>query len=292
MAGNQLYRNPSDFIAELTDCNRVLTRDPEVLPTDKLRPEPRREVGNLSLSLSELKYLLQCPYQFKLRFLYGFNAPLHEALGYGKSLHDALAEVHKRALGGNIVSNDDAVELLDRHLHRHSPIPSLREDLRESGLAALRRYLSANRDLLEKTEFAEQVVEVNLGDGVVVSGRIDLIRRLDTDEVTVVDFKSTERAQAEDVSRIQLHTYAVGYRELTGNGADLIEIHNLDAGGSIRELINESLEQETQAMIEEAAQGLRSGGLEREPRHSMSCEKCDLAGLCAKAGVGGSVHGV
>ncbi|MER3460912.1 MAG: mandelate racemase [candidate division GAL15 bacterium] len=44
------------------------------------------------------------PLQFKLRILYGFNAPIHEALGYGKSLHDALAEVHARmdsALAGH-----------------------------------------------------------------------------------------------------------------------------------------------------------------------------------------------
>ena len=121
---------------------------------------------------------------------------------------------------------------------------------------------------------------MNLGDGVVVSGRIDLIRRLDTGEVTIIDFKSTDRAQAEDVSRIQLHTYVVGYRELTGAGADLIEIHNLDNGGSIRELVDESLEVETQAMIATAAQELRAGELARRPQFSMSCKDCDLAGLC------------
>ena len=286
-AGHQLYRRPSDFVAELTECPKVLTRDPDKLPAPKLPPQPRREVGNLSLSLSELKYLLQCPYQFKLRFLYGFNAPIHEALGYGKSLHDALAEMHKSALEGHVTASDELDELIDRHLNLPFSYPSLRDSLRESGLAALHRYLDANTAVLEQTEFAEQVVEVNLGDGVVVSGRIDLIRRLDTGEVTIVDFKSTERAQAEEVSRIQLHTYAVGYRELTGDGADLIEIHNLDQGGSIRELVDESLEAETQAMIATAAQELRAGELARRPQFSMSCEACDLAGLCA----GGSALG-
>ncbi len=43
--------------------------------------------------------------------------------------------------------------------------------------------------------------------------------------------KSTERAQDEDVSRTQLHIYALGYRELTGSPADLIEIYNLDEKG-------------------------------------------------------------
>ena len=65
-----------------------------------LEPRARHETPQVTLSFSELKYLFECPYQFKLRFLYGFNPPLHEALGYGKGLHDALAELHKRALAG------------------------------------------------------------------------------------------------------------------------------------------------------------------------------------------------
>ena len=50
---------------------------------------------------------------------------------------------------------------------------------------------------------------------------IDLIRKLDTEELAIVDFKSTERAQEEDVTRDQLHVYALGYEELTGENADV-----------------------------------------------------------------------
>ena len=83
------------------------TRDPGV-PADapRLEPRARHETPNVTLSFSELKYLFECPYQFKLRFLYGFNPPLHEALGYGKGLHDALAEMHKRAITGDIASHE------------------------------------------------------------------------------------------------------------------------------------------------------------------------------------------
>ena len=41
---------------------------------------------------------------------------------------------------------------------------------------------------------AEQIA---LGDGVTVAGRIDLVKRIDAGEVTIVDLKSTERAPAE-----------------------------------------------------------------------------------------------
>ena len=78
--------------------------------------------------------------------------------------------------------------------------------------------------------------------GITVDGRIDLIRRLDTDELAIVDFKSTARAQDEDVTRDQLHVYAVGYEELTGERADLIEVLNLDEEGkTIREEVEDPL---------------------------------------------------
>jgi DNA helicase-2/ATP-dependent DNA helicase PcrA len=67
-------------------------------------------------SFSDLKYFFECPYQFKLRILYGFNAPIHEALGYGKSLHDALAEVHARARRGDLADAREVERLVGTHL--------------------------------------------------------------------------------------------------------------------------------------------------------------------------------
>ena len=113
-AGNKLYRHPSVFLQEFCSSDRVLTREAPTRSQGKLSAVARGHVANVALSFSELKYLLSCPYQFKLRFLYGFNAPLAEALGYGKSLHDALAEVHKRAQQGDIVSEDEAAALVER----------------------------------------------------------------------------------------------------------------------------------------------------------------------------------
>ena len=69
---------------------------------------------------------------------------------------------------------------------------------------------------LERTVHSEKQIQVHVAPGITVDGRIDLVRRLDTDELAIVDFKSTARAQDEDVTRDQLHVYAVGYEELTG----------------------------------------------------------------------------
>ena len=240
---NRLYRKRSEFFDHCARQQWFSTRDTGV-PADAPRSSRRRkhETPNVTLSFSELKYLFECPYQFKLRFLYGFNPPLHEALGYGKGLHDALAEVHKRALAGDVVGRDAAEDLVDRHLHTPYAYPALRQTLRAAAIKSVERYLDRARCDLERTVHSEKQIQVHVAPGITVDGRIDLVRRLDTDEVAIVDFKSTARAQDEDVTRDQLHVYAVGYQELTGERADLIEVLNLDEQGkTIREQVEEPL---------------------------------------------------
>src|SRR6202035_4082130 len=107
------------------------------------------------------KYFFECPYQFKLRFLYGFNPPLHEALGYGKSVHDVMAEIHKRAVSGDIVKDYEVEELVDRHLNTPFAYSVLKAQLRNAAMSAVRRYLAENRDRLDRTVHSELRVQVH-----------------------------------------------------------------------------------------------------------------------------------
>jgi len=280
VASNRLYRRPSTFFDHCTRQSWFLTRDPG-LPAPTLAPHAKREIPNVTLSFSELKYLFECPYQFKLRFLYGFNPPLHEALGYGKGLHDALAEAHKRALDGDVMTAASAEELVDRHLHAPYAYPALKETLRAAAVKAVTRYLTDHADDLERTVHSEKQIQVHVAPGVTVDGRIDLVRRLDTDEVAIVDFKSTARAQDEDVTRDQLHVYAVGYEELTGERADLIEVLNLDEQGkTVREQVEDPLLSAVRARIKDSGDALRDNDLPRLATWDDKCAKCDLAELC------------
>ena len=116
---------------------------------------------------------------------------------------------------------------------------------------------------------------------ITVDGQIYLITSLDTGETSIVDFKSTERAQPEDITRDQLHIYAVGYQELTGQRADVLEVLNLDdKGKTTREMVNDSLLSEAKDKIAAAGEDLRANRLPRLPRWCGTCDSCDLAGLC------------
>ncbi|HXA28392.1 MAG TPA: ATP-dependent DNA helicase [Candidatus Angelobacter sp.] len=283
VADNQQQRARSEFFQHLAAQTWVSTTATPI-PGQRLAPQPYQETPQVTLSFSELKYLFTCPYQFKLRFLYGFNAPIHEALGYGKSLHDALAEIHKRAIDGDIMTKDAATALVNRHLNAPFAYPALREQLRTAAIAAIERYFDTHGRDIANTEFSEKQIQVHVAPGITVDGRIDLIRRLDTGEVAVVDFKSSERAQAEDVTRDQLHVYALGYQELTGASADLIEVLNLDdKGTTTREPVNGPLLSAARDKIREAGDAIRTNTLTKLPEwNEHACGSCDLVGLCRR----------
>ena len=280
--GNNHAKASSDFFVDALASKFVKRRRQNYAARRRLEPVPRASVANVVLSFSDLKYFFECPYQFKLRILYGFNAPLAEALGYGKSLHDALAEVHKRALDGETIAHEEAEKLVRRHLRAPYAYPALREKLEAAARKAIAGYIERNSGDFTNLEFTEKGIEIALGDGVTVVGRIDLVKRIDTGEVTIVDLKSTERAQSEDVTETQLHIYALGYQELTGRDADYVEIYELDEQKAKTRSVDEEFIADVKRDVGKAADALRENPLEPRPQ-PRSCGTCDYRNLCSAA---------
>ena len=281
---NQHQRNVSQFFKEFTGSEYALTKEPKRETPKQIAPKPRKEDITLPLTFSELKYYFECPYLFKLRFLYGFDTPVSRAIGYGKSLHDALSEIHSESLKGNVPDKKDIPRLVGDHLHLPFANPLIEDNLRRAAHKALTRYLEEHGKDLRKLEHVEKIIELKLEDGIVVSGRIDLIRRTDTNEIVIVDFKSDERAQQEEITQRQLHVYAVGYEQLTGKRADLIEVHNLDKGGAKREVVDENLIRSTLSSVVEAGKKLRKNNLPRHSSWCEKCERCEMVGICRTKG--------
>jgi DNA helicase-2/ATP-dependent DNA helicase PcrA len=281
------WHNPSPFWAEAAEALHAIEPPEPAMPHERLEPEPDRQIADVALSFSELKYAFECPYAFKLRFMYGFNPPIHEALGQGKGLHDCLFELHDRALNGGDTTVACIDELVDRHMSLPFAYPELREKLIRSAKKKLRDYIEQRGGSFGEIEHAERPVEIDAGNGVRVSGRIDLIRRRDTNEVAVIDFKSNDRTQAEDVTDLQLQVYALGYNQGAGQNASAVVVTNLDKLDGDRQLpvTAESLE-EARAAVQRVADLLRVNDLPKDPRGETetkrreTCGRCDLIVLC------------
>ncbi len=269
----------SPFFREVIAAGRsyVLTRDPCVAVT-KITQSPANAEQDILLTFSELRYFFDCPYQFKLRFLYGFTAPLHEEQGYGKSLHDALAEIHRRALDKDYLTETAVDGLLDNHFHIPYASTASHDNMKRKAKDTLVRYFGDNGDVLDKIEHSECPVEVKLADHIVVAGRVDLIRRTDTGLISIIDFKSVQRAQAPEVTRVQLDIYALGYKALKGQNPDLVEIYNLDEGaaGCKRETVDDVLLQKTADRVHAAGLDIRANQFCK----ASACKGCDMQGVC------------
>ena len=281
---NNRYIRPSEFWEDVLSSKWVKRRPVDYSARPHTSPEPKAGISNVVFSFSNIKHFFECPYQFKLRVLYGFDAPVAEAIGYGKSLHDALAEVHTRSIRGDVPDESEVPRLVETHLYLPLAYPALRETLRESAERVVTDYLRKNKDLLSQIEFAEKSIELNLGEGVSVIGRIDLVRRLDTDEVTIVDLKSSERAQDEDLTEDQLHIYALGYEELTGSRADYVEIYELDEQRRKTRTVDDDFIADVKDKVKDAATSLRQGNLKPAPSQ-LTCGNCDFRRLCPEGSV-------
>ncbi len=273
------YSKKSEFWDDAISSRYVSRAKPDYSARPKLPSRPRIGIENVELSFSELKYFFQCPYEFKIRVLYGFNGPIAAPLGYGKSLHDALAEVHKRAMNGDVVSAGEAAELVERHLRLPYANTELDERLRDAAERTIAKYIEENAEDLQNIEFAEKDVEIALDGGVTVSGRIDLVRRLDTNETTIVDLKSSSRAQVEEVTEKQLNTYVLGYEQLTGERADWVEVYDLDQGKRRPRPVEDSLVDEVRSSAMRAAAGLREQRFPAKPGRR-KCGQCDFRRIC------------
>lgn len=277
--GNQLFQTKSVFWDDILASKFVKRRPQDYSTRLRLPPTPRKGLSNVVFSFSDLKYFFECPYQFKLRILYGFNAPIHEALGYGRSLHNALAEVHARAVLGDHATESEARDLVDTHLHTPYAYPALKQKLEAAAEKVLTNYIQDNESLFDKIEFSEKQIDISLGDGISLVGRIDLVRRIDTDETTIVDLKSSDRAQPEEVTETQLHVYALGYEELTGRRADYVEIYELDERKRKPRSVDDDFINDVKSKARDAAQALRQGNMPTT-ESAAKCRQCDYRGMC------------
>jgi DNA helicase II / ATP-dependent DNA helicase PcrA len=283
----RVWRNPSPFWLEATAALARID-PPNPAPERRLlAPTPARSIADVTLSFSELKYAFECPYSFKLRFLYGFNPPIAEALGYGKGLHDALFEMHDRVLQGEEIEASCVPELVERHVFLPFAYKDLRETLSASALRRLETYISERGATFQDIEHAERPIEIDLGDGIRVTGRIDLIRRRSTNEVIVIDFKSNDRTQQEEVTDLQLRVYALGYEQATGERASEVVVDNLDdLAHPRRSFVDAAMLVDAAEAVREVGGRLRGNAYPRAPRGATAadrdhtCERCDLVGIC------------
>lgn len=136
-------------------------------------------------------------------------------------------------MAGEAPSKDELTSLLSRHIHFPYAIPKVIEEMTEKANGAVNEYFDKYSPEFKHIQYAEKDIEIDLGNGIIVNGRMDLIKRRDLNgepKTYIVDFKSEYNEERHSLGVKQLLLYALGYKELTGETADFLQVYDFAKG--------------------------------------------------------------
>jgi DNA helicase-2/ATP-dependent DNA helicase PcrA len=243
--GGKRMRKVSPFVLEALDMAKVETPVQKASAEEAIkRSAPPAQVSEGGavygpgaiphLSYYQIDDYETCPLKYK--FVHVLRVPImsHHSVVYGKALHDAVQEYHRRKVSGRPVTADDLIEVYKGSWRSEGFISREHEQMRfQAGERALRSFFASQEasgilpTYVEK-EFSFQV------DGLSIKGRWDRVDVRDK-EVSVIDFKSSEVEAQEDADKrtkgsLQLSIYALAYKTIYGKLPDKVQLHFLESG--------------------------------------------------------------
>jgi DNA helicase-2/ATP-dependent DNA helicase PcrA len=276
-------KKQSIFLKEILESKFVFIYQPSYNYKDKKIASEAQGNNEITLNFSILDDYYHCPYLFKLTFFYGFASPLGTRMGYGKSLHNMVMEIHQRYVDGEI-QKSELPEIINRHFHLPYATEPARMESLEKADKSINLYYDKHSDEFDKIQFIEKDIELDFGNGVRVNGRIDLVKKeeVGVEKVGIIDFKTEVNENRKEMTEEQLKIYALGYKSLTGQKADFLEIYNLGTNSTdFRKEIFDAELDKTKHLILDAADNIR-GNLLSKSCSAQKCTKCRNNTICLK----------
>lgn len=287
-ATNRLYQKPSEFIRELDASDILFSNKKEVFANlPRMESQPLEKVNGMTLDFTVLKDFFDCAYRFKLVSMFGFSYPLEQRMGLGKSFHNALMELHKRAKNGEELNKEEIEDIAQRQMYFPyiADSPALKEPFERMMKDNLIKYYNENRSTMKNIAFVEQDIQLKLDEGLLVTGRVDLIRKkteANTYETTIIEFKSKEDSQSRRLTDDQLKLYALGHKELTGETANYLMTYIIgtdDPHSMVRSVLNPEDLDAIKEKISASATKIKTLDFRRCSCKS-TCEECYHNALC------------
>lgn len=308
-------KQTSKFIKELnkiiSNAGGTVTKDPAALLNEiRHAPLENKRDFQLATSFSDLRYYLECPHDFYLRKVLGFAPTIDQAFGYGRGVHNLMRAIHSTpeewaALAKDRSALESAInELIERgmfYLRYTTGDPA--ENMRRKGVRVVADYVQYFENELKDLTFEpekefETLIEYGDGEGgAMISGAIDIVRRDNPPQVTLIDFKSGDidsdlhQSLDEDEMRLQIGIYAVAARKELEYEPEKGLVRYLDVDREKNEKhqlevpLNEESVKVAKNTVVETARAIRDRKFSMSPQKQASksgirCERCDFLGFC------------
>jgi DNA helicase-2/ATP-dependent DNA helicase PcrA len=283
---------PGEFVAEAGSLVRKRTGFPARLKTE----------GTYNSSYSELVSFDRCPNDFLLRVVYGYNAGVPAAFGYGTNIHNVLNMIHREFIrSGRVPGDNDIRAIFETFFKMRYATDKIAERFREAAIKVVQNYVRVNGSDFGRILETEKRFEFVIGNAL-INGQIDLLKRIDADgnlaAVEIIDFKADRSGDSSggDDDKIglydtdyqkQLRYYALACIRSLNLHPQKAVIHHLDTGKTDDVDISDGKLEETRMEIENSVRSILDRNFIPKPGKS-KCDACDFKLLCPyKAGHSG-----
>lgn len=250
----------------------------------KLKAQPSNEDYRFPTNYSEMSDYLRCEYDYKMRYIYGFNPIIVQALGYGNQVHNILNILHKVAQEtGKLPTDEEAAEILKQQFYLRYAADSRQDTLKRSALRSVLRYIGMWREDFTLSVSTERNFEMDV-DNALISGSIDLLKRENADEsiLEVVDFKTGNEKRMDEELNLQVQLYTIAAREALNLKVNKAYVHFLDAKKQVRIEVLTTPKQLDLASktMSDTITGITTRRFRRNPKNKKVCSKCDWSKFC------------
>jgi DNA helicase-2/ATP-dependent DNA helicase PcrA len=244
-----------------------------------------RDEDPLTISYYQIDDFLTCPLKYKYVHILRVPVLAHHTVVYGRALHLAIQEYHRRRMRGEDVTLEDMYRVFEEGWLSEGFLSREHEARRiKQGKETLKRFYEENRREKKLPTYIEKGFSFLVGKNRVI-GRWDRIDEEDG-KVRIIDYKSTEvgdqkKADKKSKESLQLSIYALAYREMFGRIPDLLELHFVEDGYVGRSQRSEEEIEETVSLVMEAASGIRKREFLPKPSFQ-GCRYCAYRLICPK----------
>lgn len=234
----------------------------------------------LVLSASAIDTYQTCPLKYLLQQVWGLRGGPHASMTFGNVMHTTIRQFVGELRKGRRMAFEDVVSIYQREWSSAGFRDGYQEEeYRKAGLEQLEAfygtYSRAPADVLHQEKYFELPLDPN----VVVTGRMDQINRLGTDQAEIVDYKTGRPKAVKDAEKsLQLSLYALATREVLELKTARLVFYNLTTNEAVAGERDEKALEQARQTVAEVADQIRAGHFPARP--GFACRSCEFQPIC------------
>lgn len=240
-------------------------------------PPRQKRPRSFEINFSRLRAYLECPWEYKLRFIDHQPQPFTPASSLGMTIHKALESFH-RVDGAELPG---LLELYDKHFHHAGyPDPQVKAQWYKKGEEILKRYWKDEQERRTRVAYCEREFLFELGPHR-VRGMIDRVDEHPDGRFEIIDYKTGPHGEAEDArffQDLQLRIYGLGARDGLAIQPAWLTLYYVATGHRRTVDYAESGEEELEALLWRAADLMAAS--KTLPADTSFCPSCVFRRSC------------